>query len=76
MTCHLDHDLDQERCPVCMAVWPRGEPPRCICMPQYTTGVSIVERSVLYSNNSSVPAAAKAAAEEMGVDFNLFKEEE
>ena len=75
MTCDLDHGLDQERCPVCMAVWPKGAIPRCICLPQYTTGVSIVERAVLYSNTSSIPAAARAEAEKMGVDFSLFKED-
>lgn len=74
MTCDFDHGLEQERCPVCMAVWPKGSIPMCICMPQYTSGVSLVERAVLYSNTSSIPAAATIEAEKMGVDFSLFRE--
>ena len=71
---------DWERCPVCGATWGPGDPNPCICMPQYTGGVSLVERAVLYPHPSNagdpVFAAAKSEAEKMGVDFTLFKEPE
>lgn len=56
MTYVDDSGYGQEQCPICNAVWLKGEKPRCKCLPQYTAGVSMLERAFLCDNPTLVSA--------------------